>query len=70
MSNGKTYTGRGKSDAGFRHAATLAIKDAEKKHARSGAKGDPPAEYELTFHAKATPGHSLSEYIVIAKGSI
>ena len=70
MSHGKTYMGRGKSDAGFRHAATLAIKDAEKKHARSGAKGDPPTEYELTFHAKAKPGHSLSEYVVIAKGSI
>ena len=70
MSNGKTYKGRGKSDAGFRHAATLAIKDAEKKHARSGAKGDPPTDTSSTFHAKATPGHSLSEYIVIAKGSI
>jgi hypothetical protein len=70
MSNGKTYTGRGRSEAGFRHAATLAIKDAEKKHERSGLKGDPPAEYELTFKAKAKKGHSLSEYIVIAKGSI
>jgi hypothetical protein len=70
MSNGKTYTGKGKSDESFRHAARLAVKDAEKKHKRSSAKGAPPVEYELTFYATAKPGSSLSEYVVVAKGTI
>jgi hypothetical protein len=70
MSNGKTYTGKGRSDESFRHAARKAVSEAEKKHKRSGAKGNPPTEYELTFYATAKPGSSLSEYIVVAKGTI
>ena len=72
--NGKTYTGKGKSDESFRHAAKLAVKDAEAKHKRARDKGrekkPAPTEYELTFYATADPGKSLSEYIVVAKGTI
>jgi hypothetical protein len=70
MSNGKTYTGRGKSDESFRHAARMAVKDAEAKHKKARDKNPPPKQYELTFYAKAQPGRSLSEYIVVAKGTI
>ena len=70
MSNGQTIQGRGKSTVSFRDAAKKAIHDAELQHATAGGKPEAaPTEYELTFHAKAHPGHSLSEYIVVAKGT-
>ena len=69
MSNGKTYTGKGKSDESFRHAARMAVKDAEGKHKKARDKNPPPKQYELTFYANAVPGRSLSEYIVVAKGT-
>jgi hypothetical protein len=69
MSNGKEYTGRGRSDESFRHAAKLAVKNAEAKHKKARDRKPPPKEYELAFYASAKPGSSLSEYIVVAKGS-
>lgn len=70
MSNGQTFVGEGSSMISFREAAKSAIHHAELQHAGSGTGGDPPEEYELTFKARAKKGHSLSEYIVVAKGSI
>ena len=70
MSNGKrTYSGRGRSTESFRDAAQKAVRAAERKHATSRDTQDPPQEYELTLLAKAKQGSSLSEYIVVAKGS-
>ena len=55
--------GTGKSTVSFREAAKSAIHDAELKHAKSRTTG------ELKFYAEAKPGSSLSEYIVVAKGT-
>ena len=69
MNTSKTYTGRGKSDESFRHAAKIAVKAAEAKHKKARDKNPPPKQYELTFYANAKAGSSLSEYIVVAKGT-
>jgi hypothetical protein len=69
MSDGNPLEGQGTSKESFRDAARKAIHDAELQHARSGASGNPPEKYELTFFAVAEPGSSLSEYIVVAKQS-
>lgn len=61
--------GTGKSTVSFREAAKSAIHDAELKHAKSRTTGNPPKKYELKFYAEAKPGSSLSEYIVVAKGT-
>jgi hypothetical protein len=65
MSNQSPYEGR--SQVSFRDAARKAVHAAELGHVKENPGSDPPEqEYEITLKAKAKPGSSLSEYIVIA----
>jgi hypothetical protein len=54
----------GESKESFAQAARNAVKEAEKR-----SENGPPREYEIALLVRATPGSSLSDYIVLAKAT-
>jgi hypothetical protein len=60
---GEENVWEGRSERSFAEAAYNAIGKAEDE------RGDEaPLEYDITLRAKRAPGHSLSEYIALARG--